>query len=67
MEPEKIIQIEAVLDTGVSKTVYFALTNKGKMFRSYDLNRWDIVTPPTFTDTSIKLNKTSLYGEGIIK
>lgn len=59
---EQIVQIISQLDTEVQKTSYLALTDKGNIFKTYDLELWDIVTLPDFKDKKIKIQKTRLNG-----
>lgn len=59
---EKIIQMTSGLDTQVNKTVYLVLTNTGKMFVTYDLEKWDFVPKPNFNNLIRKFKDTKLYG-----
>lgn len=59
---EKIVQIVSQFDTDVQKTSYIVLTDKGNMFKSYDLELWDIIVLPDFKDKQIKIKRTKLNG-----
>lgn len=59
---EKVIQIISSIDTQTQKTVYVCLTDKGNLFKSFDLEVWDYASVPIFNDKERKIFKSKLHG-----
>ena len=60
--PELIIQIVSTIETATGKTIFVFLTNEGRVYQSYDLEKWELTRLPDFTVNTVKEKVTKLNG-----
>lgn len=59
---EKIISVISSIENETNKTLYVALTDNGKIFVSYNLNKWELVKSPDFSINKLKERESKLNG-----
>lgn len=62
---EKIIQISSSFDSFSQRNITLALSDAGRIFKTYDLNTWILVTSPDLQQSDVAIEEPRLYGERI--
>jgi hypothetical protein len=60
---EQVIQISNSFDSRTQLSMTLALTSTGRVFKTYDLEKWVLVSLPDLQQSDVVLEEPRLYGE----